>query len=461
LHARIAEILEQRFPDTVETEPELLASHYTAAGLTEAGVRHWERAGARATDRSAFVEAVNHYDKGLDLLGTLPEGPERTRLELSLQMGLGVALGWTRGYAAAAVEAAYGRAHELARQMGESPELFRILWGLWHFFIIRGDLGKAQQLSREFAQLGQRLRDPSLAPHIHRALGETALFRGEFVAAQRETSKCFVDTGLPPPKRIPGLQDPLVMCSAWLALALWHLGYPNQALVRVGAALERAKGSAHSGDLGGALLFATLVRLLRREAKTARELAERAFRFNTERGRVLQAAISDTMLGSILVTEEHDRSGLTHIRKGIAGSRATGAGLLQPWFLALLATAHGHFGEHAAGLAALAEAESRISQSSERWPEAEIYRRKGELMLSMEGADVTAERCFRRSIEVAREQQAKLPELRAATSLARLWRDQGKRTEGRDLLAPVYGWFTEGFETRDLKDAKAMLEALN
>ena len=228
----------------------------------------------------------------------------------------------------------------------------------------------------------------------------------------------------------------------------------------VGAALERAKGSAHSGDLGGVLLFATLVRLLRRETGSARELAETAFRFNTERGRILQAAISNTMLGSTLVAEEHDPSGLTHIRNGIAECRATGAGLLQPWFLALLAGAHGHFGEHAAGLAALAEAESRISQSAERWPEAEIHRLKGELTLSMEGADATAEACFRKSIEVAREQQARSPELRAATSLARLWAERGKRQKAHALLAPVYDWFTEGFDTADLKDAKALLDLL-
>ena len=192
--------LEQRFPDTMETEPELLARHFTAAGLTEAGAHYWERAGAKAIERSAFVEAINHYGKGLELLSTLSDGQERNQLELSLQMGLGDALSWTRGFAAAEVEAAYNRAHELSRQMGETPELFRILWGLWHFFVIRGDLAKAQELSQELAQLGQRLQDPSLAPHIHRTLGETALWRGEFAAAQRESSKCFVGA-VPPPKR--------------------------------------------------------------------------------------------------------------------------------------------------------------------------------------------------------------------------------------------------------------------
>ncbi len=459
LHARIAEILEQRFPDKAETEPEMLARHYTGAGLTAAGVHYWERAGARATERSAFVEAINHYRKGLELLSTLSDAQERNQLELSLQMGLGDAFSWTRGFAATEVEVAYSRAHELSRQMSETFELFRILWGLWHFFVIRGDLGEAQVFSDELAQLGQRLQDPALASHIHRTLGETALWRGEFAAAQREASKCLAGAGLPP-KRIPGAQDPLVMCGSWLALSLWHLGYPDQALARVDAALERAKGSPHSGDLGATLIFAAWVRLLRRETKRAGEFAETALRFNAERGLAFHVALSDILLGAALVADEHDESGLTKIRDGAARRNATGAGLSQPWFLALLAAGYAQLGDPKAGLAALAEAETRLGLSGERWAEAEIHRLKGELMLSMEGTDAGAERCFRRSIEVARGQQARSPELRAATSLARFWAERGERQKAHALLAPVYGRFTEGFDTLDLIDAKVLLDEL-
>jgi class 3 adenylate cyclase/predicted ATPase len=457
LHGRIAEILQQRFQDKAETEPELLARHFTAAGLTAAGVHYWERAGARATDRSAFIEAINHYHKGLDLLCTLSDAQERNRLELALQMGLGDAFSWMRGFAASEVETAYSRAHELSRQMGETTELFRIVWGLWHFFIIRGNLAKAQELSREVAQLGERLQDPSIAPHVHRTLSETALWRGEFAATQRESLKCFVGA-VPPPRPIPGVQDPPVMCGLWLALSLWHLGYPDQALARVDAVLERAKESALSGDLGAALNVAAWVRLLRRDTRTAREFAATALQFNAERGHGWHAVHSDILLGSALVAGEHDESGLTRVQGGTAASGTTGAGVLQPSFLALLAAAHARMGDPKAGLAALAEAEMRMGQSGERWQEAEIYRLKGELTLSMEGADAAAEQCFRTAIEVAREQQARSPELRAATSLARLWVEQGKRAEARDLLAPVYGWFTEGFDTPDLKDAKALLD---
>jgi class 3 adenylate cyclase/tetratricopeptide (TPR) repeat protein len=459
LHARIAEILEQQFPDTRETEPEVLARHCTTAGLTEAAVHYWERAGARATERSAFVEAINHYRRGLDLLSTLADEQKRNQLELALQMGLGDALSWTRGFAAPEVEAAYTRAHELSRQMGETFELFRILWGLWHFFVIRGDLGEAQVLSDELAQLGERLQDPSLAPHVHRILGETALRRGEFAAVQRETSKCLAGAGLPPPKLIPGVQDPLVMCGAWLTLALWHLGYPDQALAQMETALERAKGSAHSGDLGAAFIFAAWVRLLRRETKSAREFAETSLRFNAERGLTFHVALSDILLGSALVAEEQDESGLAKIRDGTTGSSATAASI-QPRYLALLAAAYAQLGDPEAGLAALAEAETRLGQNGECWPEAEIHRLKGELILTMRGADAAAEQCFRRSIEVACQQHARSPELRAATSLARLWAGRGERQKAHDLLAPVYGWFTEGFDTLDLKEAKALLDEL-
>jgi predicted ATPase len=345
--------------------------------------------------------------------------------------------------------------------MGETPELFRIVWGLWHFFVIRGDLGKAQELSQELAQLGQRLQDPSLAPHIHRTLGETFLWRGEFAAAQRESSKCLVGTGLPPPRWIPGVQDPLVMCGSWLALALWHLGYPDQALARVDAVLGRAKGSAHSGDLGAALIFAAWVRLLRRETKNAREFAETALRFNAERGHAFHVAISDILLGSVLVAEEQVEGGLARICDGTARSSATGAGIFQPWFLALLAAGHAQSGDPEAGLAALAEAETRSGQSGERWPEAEIYRLKGELLASVGDAGTEAQRSLLRSVEVAREQQARSSELRAATSLARLWAERGERQKARDLLAPIYGWFTEGFDTADLQDAQTLLEALS
>ena len=459
MHARIAEILEQRFPDKAETEPELFARHYTAAGLTEAGVHYWERAGARGTERSAFVEALNHYRKGLELLSTLSDGQRRNQLELALQMGLGDAFSWMRGFAAPEVEAAYSRAHGLSRQMGETPELFRIVWGLWHFFIIRGDLAKAQELSREVAQLGQRLQDPSLLPHIHRTLGETALWRGEFAAAQRELMKCFAGD-VPPPKPIPGIQDPLVMCGTWLAYSLWHLGYPDQALARVNALLERAKASALSGDLGAALIDAAWVRVLRRDTREAREFAETALQFNEERGHAFHVAMSAVLLGSALVAEEHDASGLAKVRDGAAASGATGAGIFQPWYLALLGAAHAQLGDPEAGLAALAEAETRMGQSGERWPEAEIHRLKGELMLSMDDVDAAAEQLFRTAIDVAREQEARSPELRATTSLARLWAERGERQKAHDLLAPVYDWFTEGFDTPDLKDAKALLDEL-
>jgi class 3 adenylate cyclase len=460
LHARIAEALAQRFPETVEAEPELLARHHTAAGLVEAGAHYWERAGARAAERSAYVEAIHHYGNGLKLLTNLTAGQQRDRLELPLQMGLGDALSWIRGFAAAEVEAAYLRAHELSSHMGETAELFRILWGLWHFFVIRGDLRKAEELSREVSQLGQRLQDPSLVPHIYRTLGETSLWRGEFAAAQRGTTECLAGLGPSPPKQIPGVQDPLVMCGLWRAMALWLLGYPDQALACVDAALERARSSALSGDLGAALIFAACVRLWRGEHRSARELAETGLRFNAERGFVFHVAVSDILLGSILIAEKHDGNALARIRDGTAGSSATGAGIFQPWFLALLAAGHLQLGDPDAGLAALAEAETRAERSGECWVDAEIHLLRGDLLASAGKAEAEVQRSYLGSMEGARGQQARSLELRAAIRLARLWAEQGERQNARDLLAPIYARFTEGFDTQDLKDAKALLDHL-
>ena len=309
LHARTAEILEQRFPDTMATEPELLARHYTAAGRTEAGAHYWERAGAKATERSAFVEAINHYGKGLELLGALSDGHERNQLELSLQMGLGDALSWTRGFAAAEVEAAYNRAHELSRQMGETAELFRILWGLWHFFVIRADLGKAQELSQELAQLGRRLQDPSLAPHIHRTLGETALWRGEFAAAQRGVVKMSSRRraiAAQADSRRPGPAGHVRLVAGAGPLAYGIPGPGSRARRR---RARTSEGLGTFGRLGAALIFAAWVRLLRRETKSAREFAETALGFNAERGHTFHVAISDVLLGSALVAGGARREG--------------------------------------------------------------------------------------------------------------------------------------------------------
>jgi predicted ATPase len=373
-------------------------------------------------------------------------------------MGLGDALSWLRGFAADEVESAYNRAHELAGQMGETMEQFRVVWGLWHFFVIRDDLDKALEFSQEVAQLGERLEDPSLAAHVHRALGETLLWRGDFAAALRETRACTAGPDLPPPKQIPGVQDPILMCGVWQAVALWHLGYPDQALAGIDAALERAKGSALSGDLVAALFFAAVVRVWRRETASVREFAQAARQFSVGRGLGWHVALCEVLLGSILVVDQRDENGLAQIRDGADASSASGAGIFQSWFGALQATAQAQLGDPAAGLDALAAAEARVGQSGERWIEAEIHRVRGELLASVNRAG--AEPSLLRSIEVARAQQARSLELRAATSLARLWAGQGERQKAHDLLAPIYAWFTEGFDTPDLKDAKALLEAL-
>ncbi|MEM7023349.1 MAG: adenylate/guanylate cyclase domain-containing protein [Pseudomonadota bacterium] len=460
LHATIADTLERGFHEIVESEPEVLARHHTAAGHAERGARYWERAGARATAQSAFVEAIHHYGGGLDQLGSLADGPVRDRLELSLQMGLGDALSWIRGFAAPEVEAAYNRAHELSSRIGETAEQFQILWVLWHFFTIRADLSRAEELSQEVAKLGRRLEDPAFAPHVRRTLSETNLWRGDFASARREAAAGLEGAGTPEPKTIPGVQDPRVMCGLWQSTALWHLGYPAQSVACMDAAVELARNSALSGDLGAALIFAVWLRLWRREERTAHALAERAHRYNAEHGLAFHVAVADILIGSIAVSEARDPSGIARIRGGTAQIKATGAGIFLPSALCMLAAAHGALGERTEGLAILAECQDLISRSGERWGEAEVHGMRGRLLYAGGGAEPEAEAAFRSAIGVALAQEARSPALRAATGLALLLRDQGRQAEARELLAPIHGWFTEGLDTPDLKDAGALLNHL-
>ena len=459
-HARLGATLEERFPETVLNEPELLASHLTAAGETVRAVGYWEQAGARAIERSAFVEAIHHFGKGLELVGTLTDDALRSRLELPLRTGLGDALSWTKGFAAAEVEAAYARAHELSLAMGETERSFRILWGLWHFYVIRGDLARSDVLSEELTGLGRRLADPSLLPHICRTRGETSLWQGAFTRVLQETAPC-LDRPLPePPKPIPGVQDPVLMCLSWQAFALWHLGYPDRACARDDAALTHSRQSPHAGDLGAALIFRSWIRLLRREHETAAVFAAESLHFNGERGFGFHAAASALLLGAAESSLGHEPRALERMARSVDASSGTGAGIFQVGFNTMLAAAHARQGDPVAGREAVARAASLMRRTGERWQEAELHRLQGELELLAGGPIDEAERHFQTALAVARRQEARSPELRTATSLARLWADRGERQRAQDLLAPVHGWFTEGFDLPDLVEAKALLDEL-
>jgi predicted ATPase/DNA-binding winged helix-turn-helix (wHTH) protein/class 3 adenylate cyclase len=463
-HQQIAQVLAERFPETVETQPELVAHHYTEAGLPALAVPAWLRAGQRASARSAHIEAITHLTQGLEALKTLPETPERTQLELVLQTTLGPALMATKGYAAPEVEYAYARARELCRQVGETPPLFQALWGLWYFYLVRAELQTACELGEQLLNLAQRVQAPAVLLLAHRVLCPTLTFLGAFATAQGHLERGMTLYGLEQHSAFTSLygQDQGVICRSWAALTLWSLGYPDQALQRSREALTLAQELAHPFSLAYAMCFAGKFCQLRREVQAAQERATAEMALCTEQGFALYLARGTILRGWTTAEQGQGAAGLGQMRQGLAAYQATGAAVFRPYYLAFLAEAHAKVGQAEDGLTALAEAFAAVHKSGERFYEAELYRLKGELLLMRSAENLgEAEACFQQALCIARCQQAKSWELRAAMSLARLWQCQGKSAEARQLLAPIYGWFTEGFDTADLQEAKTLLEELS
>jgi predicted ATPase len=487
-HSQIAQVLEEQFPETQETQPELLAHHYTEAGFTEQAIPYWQRAGQKAVERSANLEAISHLTKGLELLKTLRDTPERTQQELMLQITLGAPLQVTKGYTVPEVGALYSRACELCRQVGETSQLFPALRGLWQFYLLRAELQTAHELGEQLLSLTNSVQDPALLPEIRRALGEPLLWLGEFAPA-----RVHLEEGItlynPQQHRSHALVyglDPGVLCLSFTAIALWSLGYPDQALTRGQEALALAQGLFHPPSLAFALLFAAWLHWLRREGQTVRERAEEMITLCTEQGFAWWLEQGTILQGWALAEHGQGEEGIVQIRQGLAAHRARGTQVGRTTYLALLTAAYEKGGWTEEGLVVLAEALAAANNNGERWCEAELYRLKGTLTLqsktslkqvsdksqtsleqvttsqgkSQASPEAEAEECFWKAIAIARKQQAKSLELRAVMSLSRLWQQQGKQAEARQLLAEIYNWFTEGFDTKDLQETKALLAEL-
>ena len=463
-HQRFAQVLEGQFPNICETQPELLAHHYTEAGLIVPAIPYWQRAGQRAIQRSANLEAIGHLTKGPELLKQLPDTPERAQQELDFQLALGPVFHAVKGQGAPEVEQTYARARELCGQVGETPQRFQVLWGLWYFYLARTEYRTAGELGEQLLTLAQHLQDPTLLLLAHRAQGQTLCFLGELPAGRADLEQAMV---LYDPQQHRTLafhyaQDPAVIAGSWAALALWLLGYPDQALQKSHEAISLARELAHPYSLIYALVWAATIRQFRRERQAALELTEPLIALAREQGFALWVAWGTILQGWELSERRQGTEGIALIREGTAAWRSTGAELFHPHFLAILARAYAEGGQATEGLSTVAEALAIIDRSGERLYEAELYRLKGELLLKRATHDVQeAESCFRQALDIARQQQAKSLELRAATSLGRLWQRQGKRDKAYQLLAPIYGWFTGGFDTADLQEAKTLLQELS
>ena len=466
VHQQVAQMLETQFSDTVETEPELVAHHYTEAGCYTQAVGYWQQAGQRALQRSANVEAIAHLRQGIALLTTLPDTPERVQAELTLQTTLGPALMATKGYAAPEVAAAYYRARELCQQAEETPELFPVLWGLCLLYWGRAEHATARELGEQCLSLARRLDDPALLLEAHLALGSSWFSLGQLSQAHAHLEQ---GIGIYDPQQHHALAfrygnlDPGGACLAVAGLTLWLLGYPDQALERANEVLILAQNLEHPHTLARAgLYYTTLVHQLRREWQMVSERAATVITVATAQQVALVLAVGPIMRGWALAMQGQGAEGLTQLCQGLDAYRATGTEFQRPHFLSLPAEVHSIMGQPEAGLTALREALALVEKTGERYYEAELYRLQGVLLLRQSSDNAPkAETCFHQAISIAQNQSAKSWELRAATSLAKLWQSQGKPDEARELLSPVYDWFTEGFDTADLKDAKSLLEELS
>jgi predicted ATPase len=462
-HQRIAQVLEAQFPETVATQPELVAQHYTEAGCPAQALPYWQQAGHQARQRSANLEAIQHLTRGLALLAALPETPTRAQQELDLQIALGPALMATKGLAAPEVEQTYARAHALCQQVGETPQLFPTLRGLCRFYQTRGVLPTARELGEQLYRLAQREGTPTHRLEAHEALGSALLHLGEYAAARThlEQGIALIDPTVQQGQVLRHGEALGVRCLSLVSLTLWCLGYPTQALGRSQEALALAQALAHLQSLASARYFAAFLHHRRREVPAVQAQADALLALATAQGFPHYVGHGTCWRGWVLAMQGQSEVGLAQLRQGLTAVVGTGQTLSQPLHLTLLTEAAGHAGQVEEGLRLLAEALTAIEASGRGELLVEAYRLQGALLLRQdvpEAAKVAA--CFQQALATARRQQAKSWELRAAMSLGRLWQHQGKRAEARALLAPIYGWFTEGFDTTDLQEAKALLDEL-
>lgn len=431
---------------------------------------HW--LDTRAMDRSAPVEAVSHLSRGLEVLATLPETLEHLQQELDLQVLLGAA--WTQisGFATPALRQVYARARELGQRLGASQQLLAVLMGQFGGHLQRAELQTAQEVAIHLLMQVQGHRDPLPLLAAHTTLGIVLLARGEVVAAYRHLTQSmtlYVPTNHCTLVRHYG-SDLGVIVRGNVAMSLWLLGAPQQALGHIHALHVLAQELSHPPSLAWALLLIARVTQWLRDAPATLRWTDALMACGAEHGFAQHVTWGKLLHGWALLAQGQREQGLTQIRQGLTAYDATQAAQWRPYFLALLAEGYGQTGAPDEGLRLLAEALVAVQHTDEHMWEAELHRLQGELLLQAQQqrpalADdlshrAAAEASLRQVLAVARRQQAKSLELRAAMSLARFWQQQGKRAEAQALLAPVYGWFREGFETADLQEARTLLDTL-
>jgi len=465
LHRRIAEALEQRFPEVVETRPEIVAHHYSEAAIADQAITYWHRAGKLSVAKSAVREAVAQLRRGLGLLDGLPETRERKQLELDIHVTLTAALMAGKGYSDPEVVAVLERTNRLVTETASvgSPLHFFVLYGLWVSNHSAGAIAAALEHAANFLSSAQS--QPSSGPLLvaHRILAGSLIYSGDYRAAlaHAETAASLYRPDEHRDSAFHYGQDIGVSALVYLSWALWHRGYPDQSARAADRALAYSRQLGHAHTLAYALGFAGRAAVFARDVATVCASGNDCVALASEHGFAHWAATGRILQGWADAQKGEAAAGIARIRDGLAADEATGTRLSTPFYLALLAEALALAGKVEEGLAALDDALAKAGVSGVRGCDAEIHRLRGELTARLPHPDpAKAEDSFRTALAIAREQGTRGYELRAATSLARLWGEQGRRTEALDLLAPVYGWFSEGFDTADLKEAAALLAEL-
>jgi predicted ATPase len=461
LHAQIAEALEAHSPELMDSQPELFAQHYAEAGLVEKSVAFWGKAGHRSAARSAMAEAAVQLQKALDQLTLLPDTPERRRQELEFWSALGAVLMAAKGFAAPEMGDAYARARGLWEQLGSPSEFLRIPFGQSVYHGYRGELDLAMRPDEDLLRLSRQRNDTAGMFLGHVSSGRTLMFVGSLAQSRSHLEEALA---LHNPISHRSLVhqigiSPQVVSEGFLGIVLCCLGYPDQALARSNAAIAEARRLAHPPSLAVSLALGARLLSLVGDNTVLGEWSDQLVAVATEQGFAWQRAMGTIYRGWVKARNGDVNEGISLLRNGSAAYRATGAELWMPHHIALLAAACEIAGQFDETVAQSDEALQIVERTGERWFAAELNRHKGQLLLR-QGHSEAAEELYRKALSIAEEQEAKLWELRAAASLARLRRDQGRRAEARDLLTPIYGWFTEGFDTPDLQDAKALLDEL-
>ena len=461
-HKRVAQLLEEQFSETVESHPELVAHHYTEGAEPQRAIAYWRKAGERARALSANLEAIAYFTKGIETLDSLPDNEERARQELSLQLSLGHANIVAKGHGSVGAEAAYTRAQSLTEKLGDASDLVPALFGLWRSYVVGRTLDESNNVALQLRRIAEQQQQTELQVVANYTSGFTTLCMGDPGDARDylEKSIALYVPSQDSSNIYRAAQDPGVACRGYLAIAQWLLGYPDRARNLVQESIAVAEQSDDRFSLAYALCYisAHVSEICAADTNTP---VERGLEIATQDGYNLWIVYGSVQRAKLHFDELGSEATLTALRDSIDAILNIGVYLNTPYYMTLLARAYQRAGRIAQSLQILDEAQQSIEVRGENWWLAEIHRLRGEILLSRSQEDTNdAESCIHQALEIARGQGARSLELRAATSLARLWERQGKHDDARRLLGDCYTWFTEGFDTADLQDAQELLGTL-